>query len=619
MINILALIPLIVAPIASDTELTPRRIIPKRPLSSFELPSSISFKDIQLVVKFRDSLKIRCNGTGKLQVTGVGLLDPEISALAVTFRPWLETDPEKLQDLQNRASAHSRRTQPDLAGFMVAEPEDATLEALSKYAKALQVLKCVEYVEFLAAAPTLTSVKPPSTQGPPGDLSGDQGWRLADGLDFDSANSRGALGAGVRYTDVQGGWFTDHDDLKGSSGLSVVEHEPNRTMVPLPPVLWRMVDHGTATIGIAAAQHNGFGMDGGAPEGTFFVYQTYNSSPPHRHATAVCNAIADSDFGDIVNLSIAEYSISAHSGIPWEYPQCNWDIIRTGSDAGVIICGSAGNTGSDLDHGDFDIYDFGDSGAIVVGSGEPTAAHNWAGTNHGSRVHVHAWGDGVATLGYGDLHPATQTSGQPVAGYVDAYTDTYSGTSSASPLVSAGALALQSYAIAQGRAPLDGREMRLLLKSTGELPATSTQIIGEQPDLDAALDLLDRSFHRNYCNATTNVSGEVGVIGSTGTSKIANDDLVLNASFCNPNELGFFIYGPDRGYSHIGTGYLCIGAYWTFAFASTDASGSASAAFPQSPAGSPYTVLSGSLYNFQFLYRDGGLLNATDALEVVFF
>ncbi len=566
-------------------------------------------QDLTIVVKFHDRLRVRCSEDGTLHVTGKGQLS-ELAELKnrslVRFRPLYQAAPERIAKFEAMAAARSGRAQPDFAGTMVAEIEASTSQEYSGLAVELFALECVEYVYLRSSHGGTPNDYPPVTN----DHSTNQGHRAPDpGMDFDSANARGALGLGVRFTDCEENWLYTHEDLVDQ----VITPEPNQT-----PLSGISKNHGTAVMGLVAAPQNGYGVDGGAPMADFYTYpmrSTQSTATGNlRVSDCVLSAIMDSSAGDVVLL---EWQVSDNYAnlLPTDYVYTEWLTIRAGSDAGVITVLAAGNGGVNLDN--YPAYmGFGDSGGIMVGQGTSDIHHyRRPSSTHGTRVDIQAWGANIVTLGYGDIQCCFPQPNPP--GEDQYYTELFSGTSGASALVAAGVTAVQSYALSQGRAPLGPLEMRNLLQQTGTYPAVD-QLIGPQPNLDAALDELDCGFQRNYCDAAINISGTRGVIGSVGSSSIANDDLVLTATGCNPNELGIFVFGPDRAYTAVGNGYLCIQAIWRFAIVGTLADGSASAAFPLPPVGSPYAVVDGSLYNFQFYYRDGGGGNFTDALEVVF-
>ena len=146
------------------------------------------------------------------------------------------------------------------------------------------------------------------------------------------------------------------------------------------------------------------------------------------------------------------------------------------------------------------------SGAIVVGAGIPPT--NWfdyfgdgSGTpsygligvprsriwfsNHGKIVDLHAWGWHVTTLGYGDAQGGTADQNRW-------YTHRFSGTSSASPIVTGAVASLQGAAKAKNGAPLTPAKVRSILMSTATPQVAGpgvplSQRIGGLPNLPAAL------------------------------------------------------------------------------------------------------------------------------------
>jgi serine protease len=145
---------------------------------------------------------------------------------------------------------------------------------------------------------------------------------------------------------------------------------------------------------------------------------------------------------------------------------------------------AAGNGGVDLDdpayHGLFERA-VRDSGAILVGASTATSRAPMCWTNYGSRVDVHGWGEKVVTLGYGDLFAASDNRD---------YTATFSGTSSAAPMVAGAVASLQGASLAAGKGPVGPRVMRELLRSTGTPQADSAKHIGSLPNLRTAIPKL---------------------------------------------------------------------------------------------------------------------------------
>jgi hypothetical protein len=133
-----------------------------------------------------------------------------------------------------------------------------------------------------------------------------------------------------------------------------------------------------------------------------------------------------------------------------------------------------------------------DSGAIVVGAGAPPPGTH--GQNHGpdrsrldfsnwgALIDAQGWGREVTTCGYGDLQGGTNEDLW--------YTDQFSGTSSASPIVTGVIACIQGMAKARGRPVLTPAQVRNCLRSTGspqqDAPGRpATQRIGNRPDIRA--------------------------------------------------------------------------------------------------------------------------------------
>jgi hypothetical protein len=115
-------------------------------------------------------------------------------------------------------------------------------------------------------------------------------------------------------------------------------------------------------------------------------------------------------------------------------------------------------------------------------------------------------------------------------------------------------------------------------------------------------------------------------IGWSGSTSLFANALTLNASGAPPLKNGLFFYGSAQVNLPWGDGLRCVGgSLQRLAVLQTDASGAASCPldFTQPPLSSgPHALLPGSVWNFQFYFRDplGGPAgwNSSDALEVGF-
>ena len=142
--------------------------------------------------------------------------------------------------------------------------------------------------------------------------------------------------------------------------------------------------------------------------------------------------------------------------------------------------------------------DFKDSGAIMVGAGSSTVPHKrlWF-SNYGSRLDVYGWGENVDT-----------TSANPSQNTTNLYTSTFSGTSSASPIIAGAATSIQGIAKEHRGSPYTPAELRNILSN----PNTGTKSqdprndrIGVLPDLKSILDNL--GFNSDIPNSSSILEG----------------------------------------------------------------------------------------------------------------
>jgi hypothetical protein len=424
----------------------------------------------QLVIKFADGQLARQGGDGKLD-TASGDDDRLASVLGdhgLAVRPILRLPDAKVDAIGQLSSEAT-----DLRGIYSADAStdrDGQLAA----AHALLALDTVEYVYL-----------EPIDVPPPGDIApatesyvSRQTYRGAEGIDAVFAATLGATGAGVRLADVEYGWTYAHEDLVDRD----LHPEPGQTISPTT-IANGWEQHGTAVIGETSAVPNSYGMTGLVPDADVFTYPERSVERGSRRVEAIAAAVAGSRPGDVVLLEMQTVGANGQYG-PAEYNPAVWQVVKAATDAGIIVVAAAGNGNEDLDSAGYAEYRArGDSGAIIVGA----ASHDrrkMSFSTHGSRVDLHGWGTAVATLGYGRLIRVGGDLNQ-------AYTDGFSGTSSASPIVASACVAIQSYARAQLGRPLAPRELRDLLVQTGSPQADpESGRIGPLPNLRAALEQL---------------------------------------------------------------------------------------------------------------------------------
>ena len=359
------------------------------------------------------------------------------------------------------------------------------------------------------------------------DFSGSQGYLGAapEGVNaWAVADVPGARGAGLNIVDIEGAWVWAHEDL------------PNPFYNPggmLPDQDWR--DHGTAVLGVIRAEDNGFGVRGITPDVAIGGVSIQSYSVPEAINLA-WRAVAP---GDAIVIELHAPGPNANGQgqtgyVPMEYWQDNFGAILIASANGRIVCEAAGNGSEDLDapvYGYLFDRDYRDSGAILVGAANRYGVPEWF-TNYSDRVDLNGWGSMVTTLAYGDLQ------GEPDNPETEFYTSHFSGTSSATPIVTGAVLALQGIVKEGSDSILDPILMRQILVQTGS-PQSGTIHIGPRPDILAAWTETQVGFGTVSGTITDAVSG-LPVAGAVLHPEGANFDMVTD-------ETGSFSLGYPAG------------------------------------------------------------------------
>lgn len=398
-------------------------------------------------------------------------LDPTIE-----FVQLLQLPRQRIDFLEERARKASGRPQPDLASMIeLRGPREAMPAAVA----ALHASPLVEWVQYEMLTP------PPPVLGGCADFAPAtpsyvslQGYRGANpGLDMNALWARGdARGAGIRVADCEYWFNPDHEDLCG------VVPEPGQT--PRPEIIsygWH--EHGTAVLGELVGADNGYGVLGLVPDASAHFFPEWTVEGGSRRATAIAQAVASVDAGDVVLLEMQTTITGGTNYGPAELDLSVWTITKNATDAGVVVVGAAGNGNQNLDSAAYNAYRArGDSGAIIVGAGSASVQHSKLSfSTYGARVNVQGWGESVFTAGYGNY---AQLGGDTRQRYIA----TFNGTSSASPFIAASCAALQSYAVANIGRRLTPQEIRAILVATGRPQQGAGGAIGPFPNLPVAAD-----------------------------------------------------------------------------------------------------------------------------------
>ncbi len=286
----------------------------------------------------------------------------------------------------------------------------------------------------------------------------------------------GARGRGVRITDCEYNWILDHEDL---------ELDSSRLVGGTPVNLWS--DHGTAVLGELYAQDNDYGVTGGVPQADIYCATEYATTWGYNPTQAILNAAAASGPGDVILL---EMQTGGPTGayVPEEWTPASFAAIASATALGMHVVEAGGNGYMNLDdpvfNGYFDLA-VQDSGAIIVGAGDGSADHRRLSfSSHGSRMDAQGWGGSVYTAGYGWLFEAGSDDRQD-------YTWGFSGTSSASPIVTAAISAVLGALQAHGMPAPTPLQVRDALRATGTPQdpgdAAANGRIGSLPELEGLL------------------------------------------------------------------------------------------------------------------------------------
>jgi hypothetical protein len=434
----------------------------------------------QVVVKFREGNRVRFNGGQLSGISGpqaavfenllreIGIAGTAIRRLH--NRPEAELDAER--DLAQRRSG---RELADLNHYYV-----LNLPQGVNAAEVANRLNALDFVEFAEPAPR--PAPPPFDISPPTpDFTSFQGYRnpVPQGIGVpDPSAFPGTDGAGVSFADVEYSWQLDHEDLELPSNRIV-----NVGSTPSDP--FNDTDHGTAVLGAIVGERNIYGVTGIAPAAVALLAPA-NTILGYNPAGAISAATGRLSAGDVIVIE-QQYSVCGTSNYgPLEVLQPVYDAVSTATALGIIVVAAAGNGNVNLDAascGGLFNRSVRDSGAIIVGAGASSDHSRLSFSSYGSRVDVQGWGENVTTTGYGYAFNPDDIRQR--------YTNSFGGTSSATPIVSGAVLSIQGRLKTCGRPVATPASMRQMLVTNGTPQGTATSgHIGPLPRIPDALAAL---------------------------------------------------------------------------------------------------------------------------------
>ncbi len=418
------------------------------------------------------------------------------------IRPYFSQDASVLRNQRATAERRTGKEHAYLENYFW-----TYLEPRSLGENVADLLNRLDIVEIAYLPPISQNADiPPATQ----DFKSSQGYlnpATQNGIDARFAWGKpGGRGLDVRFVDIEAGWNLDHEDLKppfftfslfeiNAPGFDFNgDGDPDNS-------------HGTAVLGELIGRNDGHGVTGIAGDAEYAVVSTIRAAALLGSGGGA-SGIHDVTVADSVNTAsglisegdviiIEQHSPGPSTGtvctcncdqfefVPMEFFPASFDAIQTATSNGKVVVEAAGNGSMNLDspiYGNRFNRNFRDSGAILVGASRSTSRNPACFSNFGSRVDIHAWGENVMTTGYGDVRAFGEDQRQ-------FYTRGFSGTSSATPIVSGAAISMQGMLKAVNQDALLSQEMRSLLSSTGT-PQVSpvSKAIGPMPDLRRAFN-----------------------------------------------------------------------------------------------------------------------------------
>jgi hypothetical protein len=379
------------------------------------------------------------------------------------------------------------------SGFVQIVPKPG--EDAGKIAKALRESKDTIWDAFVAPRPVPAM--------PTGSDPGSRNFEPSQGYLYSAPNGigaaqvwslEGAKGDGVTICDIEGNWNLEHEDLP--SGITLLGG------TPINDLTWK--NHGTAVLGEMVSLSNDKGCVGISHKAKAKV-QSAIIDNVFNTAGAIANAASKLKAGDVILIELQATGPN-QKYVAMQYWPDVFAAIKTAVDKGITVVEAAGNGNENFDLAVFNNTGLQkDSGAIVVGAGVPPTNHvDFAGfgatlpsyaslgvprsriffSNYGKIVNVQGWGWHVTSLGYGDAQGGVSQN--------QWYTLRFSGTSSASPIVTGAVACLQGRARAKNGAPMKPGKVRDILMGTGTPQQAGpgvplSQRIGPLPNLVEAM------------------------------------------------------------------------------------------------------------------------------------
>ncbi len=522
--------------------LTPRRVCEK----DFYLNVAEKSWHHEMIVKFTEESMVRWNG-GLYSKSGANLsqvVDFLTQHPTIAIRRSSVKQPEDLLDYwESNGEKNTGKDLANLNNYYVLEISDnPDYMALIQEVIQIDVVETAYYlpkfeVACLDQAPDTPDFRAGQDYQDPAPLGVDANFA------WNYYPNGGAGATGYWCFDIENDWTEGHEDFAdfftvyggGDNGVSA--------------------DHGDAVVGVFAACNNGAdGMTGISwnvrPKAVSWSNQA-GGTWPVQWENAFNAAAALMLTGEAYLIEIHAPGPSTgnpcnagcgncgqYEYIAVEYWQEAFDAVETHTSNGLIVYEAGGNGQMNLDNA---IYGnrfqrwFRDSNAIMVGAGTcDVNVNNMCWSSYGSRLDCSGWGQCVWTLGYGDHYTEGTDETE--------YTDSFSGTSSSTPVVAGSGNCVQGIAKSKYGVTMNAVQMENVLSSTGT-PWGGTRDIGERPDLAGAINMIEPDCYPaipggwsySFTPRDNNTANNGSCLISASLSGNANDTYLNFAGFNSSN------------------------------------------------------------------------------------
>ena len=462
----------------------------------------------ELIVIAREEVGLRASATRVASITGyeVSPLEKILASADAALTPLFGETEDRLRAISAAMAAEPGAPPADLSVYYLVQAPEGRLDELAEQLADQEMIEAayVKPAAEPAATADLNEMLPSTEDAPPvtPDFTARQIYLNAAPAGVDARFAwtvGGGSGAGIRIIDIEGAWRFTHEDLLQNHGGVIGGTQS-------ADIGWR--NHGTAVIGEFGGDRNNFGVTGICPDANTRAISIFGLGS----AAAIRQAAMALSPGDIILIELhrpgPRFNFQSRPDqrgfIAIEWWPDDFAAIQFATQRGVIVVEAAGNGAENLDDAIYSQRPTGfpanwtnpfnrnnrDSGAIMVGAGAPPPGTHGRDhgpdrsrldfSNYGALLDAQGWGREVTTCGYGDLQGGANEDLW--------YTDRFSGTSSASPIVVGAVGCVQGILRARNQPRHTPAQMRALLRSTGspqtDAPARPrTQRIANRPNL----------------------------------------------------------------------------------------------------------------------------------------